>query len=48
MVGGKIFSETPELASQVGADGTACDAKLALKVASQLLRQREREAAIRI
>lgn len=45
MVGGRVFSATPELALQVGADGTARDAKLALKVAVQLVREREWEAA---
>lgn len=45
MVGGRIFSEDPELALQIGADGTARDAKLALGVAVELVREREREAA---
>ena len=43
MVGGRIFSANPELAAQVGADGTARDAKVALKVAVALVRERERE-----
>ena len=45
MVGGRIFSASPELAMRVGADGTAADAKLALSVAEGLVREREREAA---
>ena len=45
MVGGRIFSANPGLAVQVGADGTAPDAKLALKVAMALVRDREMEAA---
>ena len=45
MVGGRIFSANPDLADQVGADGTARDAKLALKVAGELVREREWEAA---
>ena len=45
MVGGRIFSADPGLATQVGADGTARDAKLALEVAGDLVRKREREAA---
>jgi methanogenic corrinoid protein MtbC1 len=45
MVGGRVFVAKPELAEQVGADGTARDAKLALKIAADLVRQREREAA---
>ena len=43
MVGGRVFSANPDLAAQVGADGTARDAKLALKVATGLVRDRERE-----
>ena len=45
MVGGRVFSANPDLAMQVGADGTARDAKLALKLAGGLVRDREREAA---
>ena len=45
MVGGRIFSATPELADTVGADGTARDAKLALKLASDLVRQRAWETS---
>ena len=41
MVGGRIFSANPALATDVGADGTARDAKLALSVAQDLVRQRE-------
>lgn len=44
MVGGRVFSEDPTLAAQVGADGTARDAKAALKVAVDLVRARERGA----
>ena len=46
MVGGRIFSADPALAVQVGADGTARDAKLALHLAANLVRAREREAAV--
>jgi methanogenic corrinoid protein MtbC1 len=45
MVGGRIFSADPDLAAQVGADGTARDAKIALKVAVELVRERESGAA---
>ena len=45
MVGGRIFSADPERAVHVGADGTAIDAKLALKVAADLVRSREAESA---
>jgi MerR family transcriptional regulator, light-induced transcriptional regulator len=44
MVGGPVFCENPDLAAKIGADGTAADAKLALKVALDLVRKREREA----
>lgn len=40
MVGGRVFSESPELADQVGADGTAKDARLALEIAGALVRDR--------
>ena len=45
MVGGRVFSADPARAVQVGADGTAPDAKLALTIAEGLVRNREREAA---
>ena len=46
MVGGRIFSANPERAAHVGADGTAPDAKIALKVAAELVRTREGEHAV--
>lgn len=46
MVGGRIFSADPDLAARVGADGTARDAKLALKVAADLVRVREGECLV--
>lgn len=46
MVGGRIFSADPDLATEVGADGTARDAKLALKVAGDLVRERDRGIAV--
>ena len=45
MVGGRVFSANPELVAQSGADGTARDAKVALKVAVELVRDREWGAA---
>ncbi len=45
MVGGRIFSANPDLAATVGADGTARDAKFALEMAGELIRQREWEPA---
>ena len=45
MVGGRIFSADPDLAVQVGADGTARDAKTAPRVAEDLVRERERATA---
>ncbi len=43
MVGGRVFVEQPDLASQVGADGTAPDAKMALTVAEDLVSAAEGE-----
>lgn len=43
MVGGRVFSANPDLAARVGADGTAGDAKVALEVAVELVREREWE-----
>jgi methanogenic corrinoid protein MtbC1 len=43
MVGGPVFSKDPGQAEKVGADGTALDAQLALKVAAGLVRTREQE-----
>jgi len=43
MVGGPVFSKDPGQAEKVGADGTAPDAQLALKVAAGLVRTREQE-----
>lgn len=37
MVGGRVFSERPELAAQVGADGTAADGLSAVAVAEHLV-----------
>jgi methanogenic corrinoid protein MtbC1 len=37
MVGGRIFVEDPDLAGRVGADGTASDAKVAVKAALALI-----------
>lgn len=45
MVGGRVFSADPDLAFKVGADATAKDAKIAPKLAENLVRQRECEFA---
>jgi MerR family transcriptional regulator, light-induced transcriptional regulator len=37
IVGGRVFAENPRLASDVGADGTARDARSAVKVAQELV-----------
>lgn len=37
MVGGRVFAENPRLASDVGADGTARDARSAVKMAQDLV-----------
>lgn len=47
MVGGKLFVETPALAAEVGADGTAADARLAVNVASKLVSAVPSRAAVR-
>ena len=44
MVGGRVFSANPALAVDVGADGTARDAKLALALAETLIHTQRREA----
>lgn len=41
LIGGRLCVADPALADKVGADGTARDAKLALKVAVDLVRERE-------
>jgi MerR family transcriptional regulator, light-induced transcriptional regulator len=43
MVGGQVFSTDPQLAVRIGADGTAGDARRALKVADDLVRVHEGE-----
>ena len=45
MVGGRVFAQNAGLAAQVGADGTAPDAKLAVRVAGELVAAIDREAA---
>lgn len=44
MVGGRVFVDNAALASQVGADGTAPDARLAVRVAGELVDAVAREA----
>lgn len=46
MVGRRVFVTDPDLVVRVGADGTACDAKIALKVAEGLVTTRVRETAV--
>ena len=43
MVGGRVFAENPRLASDVGADGTARDARSAVKMAQELIDALSRE-----
>lgn len=43
LVGGRVFSERPELAQDVGADGTAADGELAVALADTILEQRARQ-----
>jgi methanogenic corrinoid protein MtbC1 len=41
LVGGRIFVERPDLAAELGADGTAADGRLAVELAELLLDQRQ-------
>jgi methanogenic corrinoid protein MtbC1 len=45
IVGGRVFTENPALAREVGADGTASDGKLAVVLAETLLTQRQASLA---
>lgn len=47
MVGGRVFSADPDLAAMIGADGTARDARLALKTAADIVRLREEQCVAR-
>lgn len=40
LVGGRVFTETPALAAEIGADGTAADGALAVTLADRLLNQK--------
>ena len=40
LVGGRVFTERPELAAEIGADGTAADGALAVALADRLLNQK--------
>ncbi|KAB7644850.1 cobalamin B12-binding domain-containing protein [Polymorphobacter fuscus] len=40
LVGGRVFTEQPALAAEIGADGTAADGALAVGLASELLNRR--------
>jgi methanogenic corrinoid protein MtbC1 len=44
MVGGRVFALDADLAATVGADGTAPDARVALRVAGELVDAVAREA----
>jgi len=45
MVGGRVFLERPELAAEIGADGTAVDGRQAIAMAESLLAARKAEIA---
>ncbi len=47
IVGGRIFTQSPELAMQIGADATAADAEQAVKRAEILLRVLDEQVATR-
>ena len=40
LVGGRVFTQSPDLATQIGADGTASDGQLAVTLAETLLTKR--------
>jgi methanogenic corrinoid protein MtbC1 len=42
MVGGRVFTEQPELAGEIGADGTAADGQAAVQVAERLIATQSR------
>jgi methanogenic corrinoid protein MtbC1 len=46
LVGGRVFTDRPELAAEVGADGTAPDGALALQLADTLLTQQHASGAL--
>jgi MerR family transcriptional regulator, light-induced transcriptional regulator len=46
LVGGRVFTEQPELAQQIGADGTAADGQLAVALADKLILERSKLAAL--
>jgi len=46
MVGGRIFVDDPALATRIGADGTAADAKMAVSMALELINAFDREPAV--
>lgn len=46
LVGGRIFTARPDLAAAVGADGTAADGELAVKLADTLLMQQSVAGAV--
>jgi methanogenic corrinoid protein MtbC1 len=47
LVGGCVFTEQPQLARQVGADGTAADGQLAVALAEKLIMERSHPAIAR-
>jgi MerR family transcriptional regulator, light-induced transcriptional regulator len=46
LVGGRVFTQNPELAASVGADGTAADGALAVQLADTLLMRRSSVGAV--
>lgn len=45
LVGGRVFTEQPQLAAQIGADGTAADGQLAVALAERLVLQRLKQTS---
>jgi methanogenic corrinoid protein MtbC1 len=46
MVGGRVFTDRPELAVEVGADGTASDGQLAVQIAEDLMTAHARRMSL--
>jgi methanogenic corrinoid protein MtbC1 len=47
LVGGRVFTDQPQLAEQIGADGTAADGQLAVALAEKLMMERSHTAIAR-
>lgn len=48
LVGGRVFTENPALAAEIGADGTAADGQLAVALADDLIRRKATSQAMKV